>query len=167
MDVLVIYDSAFGNTERIARAVGEALKSEGDVEVLQVGDVNIDRLSGLRVLVVGSPTRQFRPLPAVTGFLRKLPGRSLEGVRAAAFDTRISVEDIREESVFLAFMARVFGYAARPVAGLLRKKGAVMAVPPEGFLVGGMEGPLKEGELERAREWAVRIGAVLRSDMER
>jgi len=167
MDVLVIYDSVFGNTERIARAVGDALKSTGDVEILHVGDVNLDQLAGLRLLVVGSPTRQFRPTPAVISLLKKLPGKSLEGVKAAAFDTRFTMEDIEKESSFLAFMARVFGYAARPISGRLRKKGAELVVPPEGFHVGGMEGPLKEGELERAAEWAGKIGEMLYPDRDR
>jgi len=47
-----------------------------------------------------------------------------------------------------------FGYAAKPIADRLVRKRGSLASPPEGFLVGGSEGPLKEGELERAAEWA-------------
>jgi flavodoxin I len=55
---------------------------------------------------------------------------------------------------------KLFGYAAEPIAAKLQKKGGTLAAPPEGFFVGGTEGPLKEGELERAAQWARRVGAA-------
>ncbi len=52
------------------------------------------------------------------------------------------------------FVARLFGYAAGRIADSLKAKGGNLAPPPEGFIVKGNEGPLKEGELERAAGWA-------------
>jgi hypothetical protein len=52
---------------------------------------------------------------------------------------------------------RTFGYAAKPIARSLTKKGGELHLPPEGFYVQGMEGPLVEGELERAEDWARQI----------
>jgi hypothetical protein len=52
------------------------------------------------------------------------------------------------------FVVKLFGYAAKPIADRLKKKGGELTIPPEGFLVKGTEGPLKEGELERAADWA-------------
>ena len=122
MKSLVIYDSFFGNTERIARAIGEALSDQMEVEVLKVGDIQPGQLEGLDLLVVGAPTRAFRPSPDVSRFLKNLPVGSLKGVKAAAFDKRIGEEDIKSRA--LRFLVRLFGYAAKPVAGMLRKKGA-------------------------------------------
>ena len=76
-------------------------------------------------------------------------------MKAAAFDTRISTDDIK--SRVLGFMVNMFGYAARPISEKLRKKGAQIVVAPEGFFVKDTEGPLKEGEIERAGEWAKKI----------
>jgi hypothetical protein len=56
---------------------------------------------------------------------------------------------------------RVFGYAAKPISEKLRKKGGELIIAPEGFFVKDVEGPLKEGELERAAAWAREITAVL------
>jgi Flavodoxins len=103
MKALVAYDSVFGNTERIALAIGGALASSGagttgrgwDVETLRVGDVKPERLNGLELLIVGSPTRAFRPTKTVTDFLNGIPSNSLKGVKVAAFDTRISTADVR------------------------------------------------------------------------
>ena len=158
MKVLVIYDSFFGNTEQIARAIGNALCASEDVEILRVSDVTPEQLTGLKLLIVGSPTRGFRPTGAVKRLLRRIPVNGLKGVRVAAFDTGISASDI--ESSVGRFFVNFFGYAARPILARLRKKGGEPAVPPEGFHVKGVEGPLKEGELERAADWARQIMAT-------
>jgi hypothetical protein len=50
-------------------------------------------------------------------------------------------------------MVKIFGYAAEPMAAKLKKKGGTVKNAPEGFIVGGTEGPLKDGELERAAAW--------------
>jgi flavodoxin len=52
------------------------------------------------------------------------------------------------------------GYAAKPIADKLKKKGGKLVLPPEGFFVQGSEGPLKEGEVERAAEWAKQLLAA-------
>jgi hypothetical protein len=62
-----------------------------------------------------------------------------------------------EKVRILALFVRLFGYAAEPIADRLRKKGGELIVPPEGFLVDGTEGPLIEGELERAADWGSQI----------
>jgi flavodoxin len=111
------------------------------------------------LLVVGSPTRAFRPTGAVKQFLRRIPSAGLKGVKAAAFDTGISLSDINS-SIGRSFV-KFFGYAARPVSDKLRKKGAEVIAAPEGFFVEGTEGPLKDGELERAADWGRKIAALL------
>ena len=158
MKALVIYDSFFGNTEQIARAIGNALGSQGEVEVLRVSNVKPEQLTGLSLLIVGSPTRAFRPTPAISSFLGGIPANGLQGVKVAAFDTRMSTQDAN--SPILAFFVKLFGYAAKPIADKLKKKGGELAIPPEGFFVKGSEGPLKEGELERAAAWARQIIAT-------
>lgn len=150
MKTLIVYDSVFGNTEQIALAMGETLKSQEDVKTLRVGDVKPEHLVELKLLIVGSPTRAFRPTPAITRFLKNIPKQSLQGVKAAAFDTRIPLDNVPG---FLRVLISIFGYAADPIARRLKKKGAELAVPPEGFFVQDSEGPLKDGEHERAAEW--------------
>ena len=159
MKALVIYDSFFGNTEKIAQAIGEALSSHGEVQVLKVSNAKPEHLAGLSLLVVGSPTRAFRPSPAISSFLGGIPANGLQGVKVAAFDTGISLQDAN--SAILSFFVKLFGYAAKPIAAKLAKKGGALAIPPEGFFVKGSEGPLKEGELERAADWAKQIIATL------
>jgi flavodoxin len=159
MKALVAYDSAYGNTERIAQAIGEALGSPEDVESVRVGDVRPEQLAGLTFLIVGSPTQKFSPTGATTRLLKSVPKKGLQGVKVAAFDTRYPASEI-EKAGILAFLVRMFGYAAEPIAKRLEKKGGELVIPPEGFYVEGTEGPLQEGELERAADWAKQIIAT-------
>lgn len=158
MKALVIYDSYFGNTEQIAQAIGNALGSPEDVETLRVGNLKPEQLTGLELLIVGSPTRGFRPTAAITNLLKGIPTNGLSGVKVAAFDTRISIADMGP--AILRFLAGLFGYAAKPISDGLKRKGGRLTLPPEGFLVEGTEGPLKEGELDRAADWAKQIMAT-------
>jgi flavodoxin len=148
MKALVIYDSVFGNTEKVAQSVGSALGAPA----LPVSQVTQEQVSDLSLLVVGSPTRGFRPTEATSKFLNELSEDSLANVQVAAFDTRIALETINS-SVF-RFIVDKGGYAASTIAKSLTKKGGTLLVPPEGFIVMGEQGPLKDGELERATDWA-------------
>ncbi len=108
-------------------------------------------MKGVGLLVVGSPTRKFRPSEAVTAWLKGLPQDGAKGMSVAAFDTRVDLKDIKSP-VFRFIVGRA-GYAAPIIAKALAKAGGTAAAPPEGFLVAGSEGPLKQGELERAAAW--------------
>jgi len=148
---LVVYDSVFGNTEKVAQAMGTAL----ECEVRRITEVTPEQLAGLDALIVGSPTQAFQALKPVKAFLKSIPVGSLKGVKVAAFDTRMDVKEVN--NAVLTVFAKAFGYAAEPIGKQLVKKGGVQAVPPEGFIVNGEKGPLRDGELERAAAWAQKI----------
>ena len=141
MKALVVYDSVYGNTEKIAKAIGGAI--DGEVKVLRPGEVNPSDLASLDLLIVGSPTQGGRATGAVKEFLSKIPANTLKNVSVATFDTRLSTR-----------LARLFGYADGRIADILKDNGGRLVASPEGFIVKGQKGPLKEGELERAALWA-------------
>ena len=147
---LVVFDSVFGNTGEVAKAIGEALSAE----VKKVDTVSAEDLAGVKVLIIGAPTRAFQPTPAAKAFLKGLKGQ-LKGVKASAFDTRFRIEDTN--SGFLRFMVRTFGYATPKLVKGLEKAGAEITIEAEGFIVVDTEGPLAEGELDRAKAWAAKI----------
>ena len=160
MKALVIYDSQFGNTGQIAQAIGRGLGdasgSPNKIDVSQIAQVRPENLAGLDVLVVGSPTQKFRPTSATKTFLKNIPKGALDGVRVAAFDTRLTEEEVDSNGV-LTKLVGIFGYAAQPISDSLAKKGGDVVMPPEGFYVTGTEGPLVEGELARAEAWGRQI----------
>lgn len=155
MKAMVVYDSVYGNTEKVARAIGSGLEAGAEVQVKAAGDVDMEQLAGMDLLVVGSPTQAFNMIAGPKEFLKSLTAQSLEGVKVAAFDTRISVAEVN--SKFLDILVKLFGYAAEKIDKGLKAKGGVQVIAPEGFIVTEKEGPLKEGELERAAAWAGKI----------
>ena len=140
MKILIVYDSTYGNTEEIARAIGEAIT--GEVKVLRVGEA--DPSETFDLLIVGSPTHGGRPTQAIQDFTKRVP--ALNGAPVAAFDTRLS-----------SGLVKIFGYAAGRIGKTLEKKGGTLVKPPEAFFVKGTKGPLREGELERAASWSGEI----------
>jgi len=154
MKALIVYDSYFGNTEKVAQAIAAALGGPPDVELVRVNVCMLEQLSGLQLLVVGSPTRGFRPSPGIQAFLTSIPADGLRGVKVAAFDTRIPLE---KAPGFLRFIQKRAGWADKHIASALVKKGGELAYPGEGFFVQDSKGPLVEGELERAAAWARKL----------
>ena len=144
MKALVVYDSVYGNTEEIAKAIGGAIT--GDVKVLGAGEVNLSELESIDFLIVGAPTQGGRPTPAIQDFLNKVSEPAIKGINVATFDTRISKKWVR-----------IFGYAAGKIGRSLKAKGGTLILNPEGFFVKGTKGPLEEGELERAASWAKEV----------
>ena len=152
MKAIVIYDSQFGNTEKIAQAIRDALTDTAETRLMRASSVAPRDLMAADLLVVGSPTQRFHATEPVDRFLK---GTSLRGMRAAAFDTRFDMDDVDSRALRLAVkVAGDSAYAAPRIAAVLEKAGATMVVAPEGFIVTDTEGPLREGELERAAEWA-------------
>ena len=148
MKALVVYDSVFGNTEKVAQAMGAALGCEARraIEVTpEQPPVWMFSSSAADAGVSGArPSRHLKSIPRVS-----------QGVKVAAFDTRMDVKEVN--NAVLTVFAKAFGYAAEPIGKQLVKKGGTQAVPPAGFVVNGEKGPLRDGELERAAAWAQQV----------
>jgi len=152
VNVLVVYDSAHGNTEILARAIGKTI-ADGTT-VVSADKVDCSELGSLDLLIVGSPTQGGRPTRTVTQLLDKIPENALRQTTVATFDTRFAAT---EQGFGLRHLMGIIGYAAPRIAKALQAKGAHLSVPPEGYIVEGKEGPLRPGELERATSWATAI----------
>jgi flavodoxin len=174
MKALVMYESMFGNSERIAHAVADGLAEHIDVVTRDVttspgGEVP----HGTDLLVVGGPTHAFsmtRPGTredaihqgagqglASRGLREWLAGLDpdLHGLPAATFDTRVSR------------VRKLPGSAARSAARVLRRHRVTMLVQPESFFVDDVAGPLAEDEDVRARAWGEQVAALLIADGDR
>jgi flavodoxin len=146
MKALVVYDSQFGNTEKIAKTVAAGIG--GDVTVVKAGAANIADLGFYNLIVVGAPTMGGQYPTAMQSFLNKIPADSLKDKKVAAFDTRLKTK-----------LVKMLGYAAGRIEKKLAEKGGRVVAPAEGFLVKGAKGPLLDGEAERAAAWAKDLAA--------
>ncbi len=155
MKVLVLFDSVFGNTKKIAEAVADGFK---EVKVgcllLHAGEVKPEDVAAADLVVVGSPTRGFRATETVVKALRN-PHLPFQGKKFAAYDTRIDPADIA--SKFFRKIVASFGYADEQIVRLLKKRGAIELLPAIGFFVTSSEGPLKKKETENAFLWSKKL----------
>jgi flavodoxin len=151
MNAVVAYDSKFGNTEELAKAIAQRLAATRLVSTAEAGTFD---LAGVDLLVVGGPTQVHGVSPALRELLDRLPDDALQGVSAAAFDTRFDAARL------------LTGSAAMGIARRLKSKGARLLVRPESFFVTTDKGPLAEGEVARARTWAAALLARTESDRE-
>lgn len=148
MNILIIYDSTYGNTEKIAQAMARALQLDTD-KIIPSKEAKISQLKNLDLLIIGSPTYAGKPTPTLKEFMTKIPDNYLSETRVLAFDTAIRYED---KNFFFKNFIKMLGYAAKHTAKELENKGAEI-INVETFFVKDKEGPLEDGEINRAKDW--------------
>lgn len=152
MRAMVVYESKFGNTREVALRIGEAMMAEGhfEVEVRAIADMPV-LPEDLDVLVLGAPTHAHGVEATMRGFVEALPASRVEHLRVAVFDTRLHWPKL------------LSGSAADGMAKTLTRKGATMVDGPQSFIVEDREGPLRDGEADRAEQWGTHILTQLKS----
>ena len=139
MKVIVIYDTKFGNTEKIAMDIAKMLNAD----VYRVTDVDILKLKEYDVFAVGSPTHAWNMSMGMKTFFKKLTGESFKGKKAVTFDTK--------------YKSRFAGSAGKKIQSKLKKLDFEIVMKPVSFIVTGREGPLAEGEIEKIKVFATLI----------
>ena len=173
MTTLIVFESLWGNTEKVARAIAAGLTEAGAVDVVAVGGAPAVPADDVDLLVVGGPTHTFsmsRPATRTEAVARGAGQASPEiGIRewlsalppvdgdrrTATFDTR--VDKVRH----------LPGSAARKAGKLLHHLGYRSVVAPESFYVADTDGPLLDGELARATAWGALLARSRRPHSER
>lgn len=149
MKIIVLFDSQFGNTKKIAEAIIFGC-GKNDVRLYSTTNMNMSKLSDIDLFIVGSPTYGGRAKQELQTVLDQIPELGLKGIRVAAFDTRFLEQ---EQNFALRLLMKTIGYAAPKIALFLEQKGGKLITTPEGFIVQGRQGPLRDGELVRAKAW--------------
>lgn len=174
MRSVVVYESMYGNSRRVAQRVGDVLSQAGPASVVPVSGATRDLVAAADLLVVGGPThvhsmssarsraaaheaataeanvRSDKPL--VLDEHSDDPGlrdwfKTLPdggGVLAAAFDTRLDAR------------AMLTGRASRAIAKKLARHGYHLVAEPQSFLV-DKGTVLLPSEEDRAAQWALSL----------
>ncbi len=99
-------------------------------------------------MVVGSPIIGWKPTVRMQQFLAGLRPGQLNGIKATTFDTRVKLF--------------IHGDAAKEMAKRLQELGAELVAEPMPFYVQGKEGPLFEGEVEKAKAWGKTLQSAVK-----
>ena len=142
MESLVVYDSKFGNTKKVAEAIAAGLAGHGPVRLLGLDKLPPQTLGPVDLLFIGGPTQAHAMTARMRQFVDALPARPASGMAVATFDTRLRMPAVISES------------AAKTIARKLRSVGVRIFAAPESFFVRGSLPQLEEGETERATDWA-------------
>jgi flavodoxin len=146
MNILVAYYSKFGNTAKVAETIAGVMSTTGTVSCLNVDELTPAKLIGYDLAIMGTPTHRMNLPEPVKEVIRSLPKRTLQGTPVAAFDTSYKM------SWFLSQFT-----ASKPLNKALCKLGGKRIIRPKTFHVTGREGPLYDGEIQRAMQWAESI----------
>jgi flavodoxin len=159
MQTIVVYDTLFGNTEAIARAIARGAGTVGNAEVMSVAEAGQALAGRPDLLLLGGPTQRHGINHELSSFIEGLQPQVVRDVAAASFDTRYRMATL------------LSGSAAKDAANKLRKAGARLLVPAESFFVERDETPkgvraaigashLQPGELDRAEAWGRAVAAA-------
>ncbi|WP_020572595.1 flavodoxin family protein [Parafrankia discariae] len=169
MAVLIVTESVFGNTLTVACAVATGIAQavgEDSVAVVGPADAPAQLPADLGLLVVGAPTHGFSmprpqsrrqvaekeaaPITETDSGVREWIQRAVPrpDLPAVSFDTSTKVR----------FQP---GTASNAIFRALRRRGFRNAEKGPSFHVTGTEGPLADGETDRAEMWGARLGAAL------
>jgi menaquinone-dependent protoporphyrinogen IX oxidase len=149
MKGIVVYDTSYGNTKKIAEAIAETLKESGiEVDLFYVKDVKKLNGKDYNFLVLGSPTKFGTMSLAIRFFLGKVKSEEWMNKPFIAFDTE------NPENIEKARAEKKEWSAAEKISVKLRDKKMKQLLPVLKALVLGQKGPLQEGEIERTKDYA-------------
>jgi flavodoxin len=159
MQAIVVYDTQYGNTEQVARAIAHGLADHGPVDLLAAAEAMGRPALPPDLLLIGGPTQRHGMSAALRAYVESLPREGLRNTRVATFDTRYRMAPL------------LSGSAAKDAAGRLRRSGCRLIAAPESFFIErdrpadgekrshGAE-QLEPGELDRATAWGRRLAAI-------
>lgn len=137
---IVIFDSKYGNTEKIARSLETGLKGMGfETACINVKDVAVDSLEQFDLICVGGPTQYRTTSPPMQTFLSNLKTAKVAGKQGFAFDTR-------RDSYFA-------GSAAANIEERLREIGLKIVMPRSSAIIVSSEVEKKKSDFENKDEW--------------
>ncbi len=149
---IVIFDSKFGNTEKIAKSLASGLELAGfRTDCINARDVRVSSFVEYGFIAVGAPTQAFTASKPIKEFLSQLEGaQGLKGKYGFAFDTK--------------FRNRLAGSAAKFIEKKLIELGMEIITPRQSAIVKKTEGPLEEREEQAFEQVGFEIGSRIAKD---
>jgi flavorubredoxin len=134
--VIVLYDTLFGNTERVAKALAKGIQRHCEVDCLNIKNADTDNIAQCNLVAVGAPTQAFSASKPMKEFLAKLEKMNLAGRYGFAFDTNLD--------------SRFSGSAAKYIEKRLQDIGIEIMWPRASAIVNGgtKDAVLRDGEIE-------------------
>jgi len=151
--VIVVYESKYGNTKRVAETIMEGIREVQGAETVlnELKEVDLNKIAEYDVILIGSPNHYGGPTKSVSEFIDKLEKLNLEGRHFAVFDTYLG-------KGFFEKAAKRMEKRINEKAPGLKQIGPVLSIE-----VQGSKGPIVEGELPKCKEFGKKIATQLKA----
>jgi flavorubredoxin len=149
---IVIYDTKYGNTKTLAKALTVGITNHGvPCDCCSITDVAIDQLVHYTFLAIGGPTQMAGMSQSMKQFLNTLQQYDLRGKTGFCFDTRVASRLNRFD----------LNSAAKRIEKRLKRMCVTLLKKRQSALVLGREGPLDHGVEQRFEGLGVELGMLL------
>jgi flavodoxin len=156
MKTVIVYDTLYGNTGLLARVIANRLP---DTSLVHVDALTSEKLDGVQLIFAGSPSRGYNATQKLRTAVEALPKASLKGKSVAVFETRLNAA--KHMPRIIRYLLKNTGWGDAKLDALFLRKGAQLISPLGLFYVVSQEGPLREGETNKAEQWAKQIHAYV------
>ncbi len=165
MKAVVVYESYWGNTAAVARAIAEGLGP--DARAMSTAEAAGEPLADVGLIVAGSPIIAFQlPTEKTRSDMAAKPGKAPSPPNLSHPSMRSWLEALPKGSGRVAAFETGFklspGGAAGAILKLLESRGYQPVAKKQRFLVKGSYGPIREGELERAKSWGSDLAKAIK-----
>jgi len=148
-EAIVVYESKYGNTKLVAEAIVEGMNQVPGTKAVAVelNDADLNKMVDFDAILIGSPNHMGRATRSITKFIDRLGKLNLERKRGAVFDT---------------YLGGDFEKAVKKMEKQLSEKatGIRLVAPGLSIRVGGMKGPVADGELPKCKEFGAKIATL-------
>ncbi len=150
--VFVVYDTKYGNTKLVAEKIVEGMREVEGIEtaISDVEEVDLEKVADYDAILIGSPNHWGGPVGGIKKFIDKLGKRDLKAKWVAVFDTCLGGD---------------FEKAVKKMEKRIGEKvpGLKLITSGLSIRVGGMKGPIVDGELPKCRDFGKKIANQLKT----
>ncbi len=146
MKALIVYDTKYGNTQKVAELIGEGYKSiAGNEAVIEnVSDIDFQQGENYDLIIIGSPNHVGSYTGKIKKFIKSLRDSTIQGTSYAVFDTYLGKDFEKAANKMEKYIGKILPDLNRASSGLSIK-------------VGGMKGPIVNEDLAKCKEYGMKL----------
>jgi len=146
MKALIVYDTKYGNTQKVAELIGEGYKSIADNETVieNVSEIDLHQKENYDLIIIGSPNHVGSYTGKIKKFIKGLRDSNIQGSSYAVFDTYLGKDFEKATKKMEKLVEKILPNLKRLSSGLSIK-------------VGGMKGPIVDEDLPKCKEFGEKL----------
>ncbi|MFX1387970.1 MAG: flavodoxin family protein [Promethearchaeota archaeon] len=156
MKVLIVYDTKYGNTEKVAKLIAEGINFTNGNEAIvnNVKDVNLKKEASYDLILIGSPVHFGKHVGSVKKFINKLPKSQLKVNTYSIFNTYMG-EDPETTEEGICYYKKMLDKMDKQINEMMSNLTKLSS--PLSIKVAGMKGPILDEELPKCKDFGIKL----------